>query len=70
MNHAKQAQEKCALVVGARGGIGAEMVAALRRHGWRVKALARQPQGASVDGLEWIAGDAMNAQPHSHPRKS
>jgi nucleoside-diphosphate-sugar epimerase len=56
MNHARTA-----LVIGARGGIGGEMVAALRRRGWQVRALARKPRGQGADGLEWIDGDAMNA---------
>lgn len=56
MNHARTA-----LVVGAKGGIGGEMVAALRRHGWQVRALARKPQAPGADGIDWIAGDAMNA---------
>lgn len=52
--------ERTALVVGANGGIGQAMVAALKRHGWRVRALvrsAREPD-ATVD---WRIGDAMNA---------
>jgi len=54
---------KTALVVGANGGIGGEMVAALRRHGWRVRALARKPPAplAESNPVIWIAGDAMNA---------
>jgi nucleoside-diphosphate-sugar epimerase len=51
-----------ALVVGAHGGIGGEMLAALRRHGWRVRALARTPRAAAQEGIEWIAGDAMRAE--------
>lgn len=57
MNHDRQA-----LVVGANGGIGGSMVAALRRHGWRVKALARKPQAQAADGVTWVAGDAMRAE--------
>jgi nucleoside-diphosphate-sugar epimerase len=52
---------KTALVIGARGGIGGEMVAALRRHGWQVRALARQPGATDDPGLHWQAGDAMRA---------
>jgi len=54
---------KTALVVGANGGIGGAMVAALRRHGWQVRALARKPPAAAPEpgAVAWIAGDAMNA---------
>jgi nucleoside-diphosphate-sugar epimerase len=55
------AMNKTALVVGARGGIGGEMVQALRRHGWQVKALARNAAAGRRDGVEWIAGDALRA---------
>ncbi len=51
---------KTALILGATGGIGGASAAALARHGWRVRALARRPQ--TVDPhIEWILGDAMNA---------
>ena len=50
---------KTALVIGARGGIGGEMVQALGRHGWRV--LARNAAPRSAGGVEWFAGDAMQA---------
>ncbi len=56
---------RTALVVGANGGIGGEMVAALRRHGWQVKALARKPPAqtaaAGANPVTWVAGDAMQA---------
>ena len=52
--------ERTALVVGAHGGIGQAMVAALRRHGWRVRALVRgvRPMDPAVDQR---VGDAMHA---------
>lgn len=56
-----------ALVLGATGGIGGEMVATLLRRGWRVRALARDPARAAAQwptGLaqpEWVAGDALDA---------
>jgi nucleoside-diphosphate-sugar epimerase len=53
---------KTALVIGARGGIGGEMVQALGRHGWQVRALARNAVVRSADGVQWLAGDAMQAQ--------
>lgn len=49
-----------ALVVGAAGGIGGEVAAALARHGWTVRGLTRRPMPARP-GLEWAAGDAMVA---------
>ena len=51
-----------ALVLGATGGAGGEIAAALLRRGWQVRALVRdtaRPQ-LSAD-IEWIAGDAMHA---------
>lgn len=51
-----------ALVLGATGGAGGEIAAALLRRGWQVCALVRdtaRPQ-LSAD-IEWIAGDAMHA---------
>ena len=51
---------KIALVIGAAGGIGGETAAALVRHGWSVRGLARRPLPAEA-GVAWIKGDAMNA---------
>lgn len=52
-----------ALVLGASGGIGSEMVRQLAGKGWKVRALKRGLGVASrlVDGVEWMEGDAMNA---------
>jgi nucleoside-diphosphate-sugar epimerase len=57
------AQQKLAFITGATGGVGGEVAAALLRHGWRVRALARDPAKAAKttpDGIEFVAGDAMN----------
>ena len=58
-------QTKTALIVGATGGIGGEVAGALAWHGWRVRALARDVEkaqrNAPASGIDWIAGDAMNA---------
>jgi nucleoside-diphosphate-sugar epimerase len=56
--------EKTALVLGATGGIGGEVARLLLARGWTVKALHRAPLGAAKqgDGLQWLAGDAMNRQ--------
>ncbi|MEY2843533.1 MAG: hypothetical protein RI920_1570 [Pseudomonadota bacterium] len=63
---------RTALVVGARGGWGGEMVSTLLARGWQVRALARgaPPRGAgqlaNLPGqsaqhprLQWVSGDAM-----------
>lgn len=53
-----------ALVIGATGSIGGAVAAALLAHGWRVRALNRNPVAARRDaaGLEacdWVKGDAL-----------
>jgi nucleoside-diphosphate-sugar epimerase len=57
---------KLALVIGATGSFGAHAVAALIRHGWRVRALARDPAAAAVKAgprmpIDWARGDGMEA---------
>jgi nucleoside-diphosphate-sugar epimerase len=54
-----QSANKIALVIGASGGIGGETAAALARHGWSVRGLARRPLADAA--IAWIKGDAMNA---------
>ncbi|UMR29464.1 NAD(P)H-binding protein [Massilia sp. MB5] len=52
------------LVLGASGGIGGEMVKQLLAQGWAVRALKRglgAPRRES-GGVEWVEGDALNAQ--------
>ncbi len=59
-------ENRMALVLGATGGVGGEAARALLRHGWTVRAMARDPAGAAAkwrgDGAApvWIAGDAMD----------
>ncbi|MNL69857.1 short chain dehydrogenase [compost metagenome] len=52
---------KTALVLGATGGIGGEMVRQLLAAGWQVRALMRgetpSPRG---DNIEWLRGDALS----------
>lgn len=48
-----------ALVIGATGGIGGEVAAALLAHGWRVRGLSRKARSSSRDRIEWHIGDAM-----------
>ncbi|PJJ19425.1 nucleoside-diphosphate-sugar epimerase [Janthinobacterium sp. 67] len=53
--------DKTALVLGATGGIGGEMVRQLLAAGWQVRALTRgempSPRG---DNVEWLRGDALS----------
>jgi nucleoside-diphosphate-sugar epimerase len=56
------ASTRTALVLGATGGVGGETAAALLRHGWNVKALARDPAKAAAKDaahIEWVQGDAL-----------
>lgn len=51
---------KTALVIGATGGVGGAVAAALLARGWRVKGLNRSPQTArGPAGIAWVGGDAM-----------
>ena len=56
---------RTALALGATGGVGGETAAALLRHGWHVKALARDRVRAAANrnvpaGIEWLQGDALD----------
>jgi nucleoside-diphosphate-sugar epimerase len=71
MRHQKETHmtstERTALVIGATGSFGGHAVAALIRHGWRVRALARDPQAARLKAgprmpIDWVAGDGMIAE--------
>jgi nucleoside-diphosphate-sugar epimerase len=54
-------QTKTALILGATGGIGGEMVLALQRSGWRIQALHRDPgKIRQQSAIRWFQGDAMN----------
>ncbi len=57
---------KTALIIGATGAFGAHALQALLKHGWSIRALARDPESAAAKAglrmpIEWIKGDAMNA---------
>ncbi|UPT61996.1 MAG: NAD(P)H-binding protein [Hyphomonadaceae bacterium JAD_PAG50586_4] len=53
---------KLALVIGAAGGVGFETARALLRHGWQVRALARDiARAPRLDGAVWVQGDALRA---------
>lgn len=52
---------RTALILGATGGIGSETARALRRHGWKIRALARNGRPVnSIDSWEWVKADAMD----------
>jgi nucleoside-diphosphate-sugar epimerase len=60
----KSAPQKTALVIGAAGAFGGETAHALLAHGWRVRALQRNPEAgraATCGDIQWIKGDAMAA---------
>jgi len=55
---------RTALIVGATGGFGSETARALLAHGFRVRAMHRDPAVAAVrfaelGAIEWVKGDAM-----------
>jgi nucleoside-diphosphate-sugar epimerase len=55
-----------ALILGATGGFGGEMALALHRYGWQIRALNRNPKRAAKQApdmpfIDWVKGDAMNA---------
>ena len=50
--------DRIALVLGATGGVGGAIASALLRHGWKVRAMARNAAAAQT-GIEWVEGDAM-----------
>ncbi len=55
-------EQKTALVLGATGGIGGAVAAALSRHGWQVRGMARDAAAARRAGparIGWVEGDAM-----------
>lgn len=57
------AQRKTVLVLGATGGIGGAIAAALLRHGWQVRGMARDAVSASHRAnphIEWVQGDALS----------
>ncbi len=58
-------QPKTALVIGATGKFGGHAVQALLKHGWTIRALARDPAAAVRKAgprtpIEWVPGDALN----------
>ncbi len=55
---------RIALVIGATGSFGGHAAAALQKHGWTIRAMARDPGAARARAgahmpIDWIKGDAM-----------
>jgi nucleoside-diphosphate-sugar epimerase len=60
-----QTAAKTALVIGITGSFGGHTAQALLKRGWRVRALARNPEIAAQKAgirtpIEWVKGDAMS----------
>ncbi len=54
---------RTALVIGATGGIGGVTAEALERHGWKIRAVAREESKNGRQGSwEWVKGDALDRQ--------
>ncbi len=51
---------RTALVLGASGGIGGELARQLRDRGWSVRAMNRKARPGRRDGIDWLAGDALD----------
>ncbi|MFV1851332.1 MAG: NAD-dependent epimerase/dehydratase family protein [Thalassospira sp.] len=58
-------ETRTALVIGANGGIGSEVSAALLRRGWNIRALVRTAPKPKAhvprDRIDWRMGDAMSS---------
>jgi nucleoside-diphosphate-sugar epimerase len=55
---------RIALVIGATGSFGGHAAAALQKHGWTIRAMARDPEAARAKAgahmpIDWVKGDAM-----------
>ncbi|WP_421952220.1 NAD-dependent epimerase/dehydratase family protein [Pelagibacterium sp.] len=58
-----ESEKRTALVLGATGGVGGAIAAALPGKGWTVRGLARDlgtAQRNGPTGIRWVGGDAMN----------
>jgi nucleoside-diphosphate-sugar epimerase len=56
---------KTALIIGATGSFGGHAAVALIKHGWRVRAMARNPKAAMAKAgermpIDWVKGDGIN----------
>ena len=65
MNTSTNPAKPLALILGATGSFGSVMAAELAAQGWQVRALQRDPVDAKKQlpslPVEWVAGDAMQA---------
>ena len=64
-NNANTAQNErpLALILGVNGGVGSQVSRMLQQRGWQVRAMTRQRTSTgATDGVERVAGDAMNRQ--------
>ncbi|HEY1879791.1 MAG TPA: NAD-dependent epimerase/dehydratase family protein [Caulobacteraceae bacterium] len=57
--------DRTALIIGPNGSFGGHAMVALLRHGWTIRAMARDPESAAQRAgpnmpIDWVAGDAMN----------
>jgi nucleoside-diphosphate-sugar epimerase len=57
---------RTALIIGVTGSFGGHAAQALIKHGWAIRALARDPAAAAQKAgprtpIAWVRGDAMNA---------
>ena len=64
-NPALPTTQKTALIIGATGSFGGHAAVALIKHGWRIRALARDPKAAAAKTgahmpIDWVKGDALN----------
>jgi nucleoside-diphosphate-sugar epimerase len=65
MTTSTQNTERTALIIGATGLFGLHAAEALIKHGWRVRALARDPAAAAAKlgpktPIKWVKGDALD----------
>ena len=60
-NHFRDSQNGLHVVLGANGGAGRAVTAALSARGVRVRAVSRSGQGESLPGVEHVRGDAIDA---------
>lgn len=60
--------KRTALILGITGSLGQALARAFSAEGWQLRALHRHPEKARTlktlpEGIEWFAGDAMDAHP-------
>jgi nucleoside-diphosphate-sugar epimerase len=63
-NPAPKTAQRAALIIGVTGSFGGHAAVALIKHGWRIRALARDPEAAKAKTgahmpIDWVKGDGM-----------